>query len=128
MSHKGTTWLRLWLAAILFISVRLSAADADGNVVTAAILASWCEPYRTSDSSAEPCWSYVEVMRAFAANAPPEATGHSMVKCLPPTITTPELIRVFLRYMDTHPQVGTEPAGRVQLMAYQAAYPCSTVP
>ena len=115
-------------ATALVVGSRLLAADAESNYVTAAVLASWCEPYRTSDNSPEPCWSFIEAMRAYVTNAAPDAPRHSMVKCLPPTITTLELIRIFLRYMDTHPQVGKMPAGGVQLMAYQAAYPCAMAP
>jgi hypothetical protein len=108
----------------------ISAAD------TAQEMAGYCEAYRTTVTvspqvfklTATPesrvCWGAFSVIQGLGAVWDPGAKHSQLGVCLPEGSTRTELVKVFLRYMDVHPQVGHLHFEQVVVTAIQEAWPC----
>ena len=122
---------------LVFLSVAAPAlrAAADEHI-TAGEVASWCEPYRTAvlkdhnvavqvTADSQVCWGAFIAIQQFAATEFPGDRNGALHQCLPPASDLVELIKVFLHYSDTHPEMGHWKFTDVVLKALWAAYPCS---
>jgi hypothetical protein len=107
---------------------------------TAQEMAGYCDPYRTavvigpneikvnSDANSQFCWgafSVVQDLGTFVLYSDQgKAKGVALGLCLPPKSTRLELLKVFLRYSDQHPEHGHYSFGSVVVQALKEAFPC----
>jgi Rap1a immunity proteins len=126
------------LAAIVLTAAASQGTYADERgPATAAEVASSCEPFRTAvlagdTATYEHSWHSEQCYGAFMAIhqliglrwAEQTAETPVLLICAPVTSRDIELIRVFLHYMDEHPQEGHEQFVSPMLSALQGAYPC----
>jgi hypothetical protein len=101
---------------------------------TAQEMAGYCEPYRTAvvtkpgevsvptrDLNSQYCWGAFAAVQEFYVQG-------DLGLCLPERSSRLELVKVFIRYMDQHPNTGHERFGRVLLLAMADAFPCPKKP
>jgi hypothetical protein len=93
---------------------RMAHHDTDGNVRGF---------HSTSDTGY--CWGAFSTIQDVGQIWWPDSPNRTALwLCLPPDGTTLELVKVFIRYMDEHPNRGHERFGLVVLDSLREAYPC----
>jgi hypothetical protein len=128
---------RSQLALVILLIVGTPSAralDAQGNI-TAGEMTSWCEPYRaavlkdhqvtvqaTRDSRV--CFGAFMAIQQLSVTMLPGESRNALRECLPPSTTLVELIKVFIRYSDMHPEMGHWRFTDVALNSLAAAFPC----
>src|SRR5260370_40193198 len=93
-------------------------ARADTGLFSASEVTSWCQPYRTAvlnedhisvqgTAESQACFgAFVAIQQLGATTSGRTATKSLLGMCLPPESRTIDLIKVFLRYSDEHPEQG----------------------
>ena len=123
------------LAALLLVS---GVAHADRERISVAEVASWCQPFKnavlngdeysmhsTRDSAR--CFGAFVVIQQLAATTWDVSSTETILKtCIPPEVRMTDLIKVFLRYAEAHPEQGHYKFTDVAVFALQTAYPCPT--
>jgi hypothetical protein len=107
-------------------------------------MASYCEPYRHATTTGHNpdgsenidvpgatvqsayCWGAFALFQDLSRMIPSNYPAPYLPMCTPPHATRLELLKVFLRFMDEHPERGHEPFGWVLSSAIWAAYPRPT--
>lgn len=121
--------------AILALLLTWNAARAEETAITAGELASWCQPYRTATvsnhnitvqatSESQVCYGAFLAIQQFAATTLGSDHASILKTCVAEKSGLLELIKVFLHYMDEHPERGHEKFTNVVLSSLWAAYPC----
>jgi hypothetical protein len=125
---------RLTLAMILLLGVGIARAK-ESNLESAAAMQSNCRPFASASTKGEfisapqtfdtgICWGAFLAIQEFVVT-PWTPEGPGIVPICPKTGTDrAEMIRVFIRYVDMHPQRGGEQFTHVVLNALWEAYPC----
>ena len=138
LGQTQLTQSRLFARLFYFKPCRFCAwASENEGYFTAAELASWCEPYRTAllKGSGVAEQGNAESDRCFGVFMAVQQFGNTHCLDDPPGRTTlrtcfleqgwpTELMRVFLRYMDTHPERGYQRFAEEVLSSLWSAYPC----
>lgn len=119
------------IASLMFgyvVAGACSSAKAD----TASQLFGLCQPYMQKarivtggiiiPPDGAQCWSYFAAVQDFGAIANKGKTYLPM--CLPPEGTRDQLIRIFMRYAEAHPELFHEHAAWVVVAAVNGAFPC----
>jgi hypothetical protein len=134
-SAMTTTKWALALLGLLAGLMRVGAASAE----TALEMAGYCEPYRTAvmtgpnevrvnaNANSHACWgafAAVQGLGTISFPDTPEQQHTALWLCLPEKSTRAELIKVYLRYVDQHPNEGHKDFGVVVLNALWQAFPC----
>jgi hypothetical protein len=106
---------------------------------SAAEVASWCEPYRTAvitgdkiavraTAASRVCYGAFVAIQQLMGSSWGTSPGSILRTCEPPTSGLVELIKVFLLYVDQHPERGHEKFTDIALVSLWKAYPCATTP
>jgi hypothetical protein len=130
-----TKWL-LVSAAIYFGSVHAFAGES--IFPTAGEMASWCQPYKTATlkgdqvsgdftMESQMCKGAFMTIQQIGTTAL-DGSNDVLKICFPVQSRTSELIKVFSKYVDDHPERGHEKFTDVALAAFWDAYPCSQKP
>jgi len=120
------------LLTMLLACSAVQASDAEGYI-TAEEVGSWCQPYRTATvteghvnvdatSESQVCFGAFIAVQQFTgltSNSTP-----MLGACVPPEVRLTELIKVFLRYLDTHPEKGHQRFSVTVMQSLRDAYPC----
>jgi hypothetical protein len=130
---------RCWVALLIILATAgasaTRASDEGGGMLTAGEVASWCEPYRTAfingnsvsaqnNLTTQTCFGAFLAIQQLATTRLLGASRGALRLCLPPTSTTVELVKVFIRYAVTHPEVDHTKFTDVALASLWAAFPC----
>jgi hypothetical protein len=103
---------------------------------TAQEMAGYCQPYRAAvvtgpgeikvdaDANSQYCWGAFSAVQDLGNLALGKAQRATLRLCLPSKSTRLELLKVFLRYMDQHPELGHYTFGQVVVRALEQAFPC----
>ena len=125
------------LALILLLSVGIARAK-ESNLESAAAMQSNCRPFASASTKGEfisfpqtfdtgICWGAFLAIQEFVVT-PWTPDGPGIVPICPKTeIDRAEMIRVFIRYVDMHPQRGGEQFTHVVINALWEAYPCPSI-
>ena len=128
-------------AILLVLLLACGTAQADEPpVVTAAEMASWCQPFKDavlngaqiskhSTAQSQVClgaFLTFEYLASTSWTAPYAPTKNILKTCIPAGATTTDLIKVFLLYAEEHPERGHYKFTDILLWSLQAAYPCPT--
>ena len=108
----------------------------NGGPITAAEMASWCEPYRKAvikgdtvsvppGPSAELCYGAFLAIQQLGATTLTTPTDSMLRVCAPAQATPLSFIKAFLAYYDAHPDQAQERFAGIALKALWAAYPCT---
>ena len=60
----------------------------------------------------------------WAASDKTNHRNHAMSYCFPDSVTNGQMLRVFVKYLDEHPQDLHEPAALLYIEAMRKAFPC----
>jgi hypothetical protein len=112
------------------------ANAATAGPITAAEMASWCEPYRKAvikgDSisvapgpATELCYGAFLAIQQLSATTVSAPTDSILRICAPPQATPLSFVKTFLAYSDAHPEQAQERFAGIALKALWAAYPCA---
>ena len=112
------------------------ASPENSGPITAAEMASWCEPYRKAvikgDSvsvppgpSAELCYGAFLAIQQLSATTLTAPTDSILRVCAPAEATPLSFIKAFLAYYDAHRDQAQERFAGIALKALWAAYPCA---
>jgi hypothetical protein len=131
MSARGRVFTAIVIACCLVPAPRAVAAD------TAAEVAGLCDGFRGArhdpdghvrgfeqTSDAGHCWGTFSAIQDVGAITLDSPNRTALWLCLPPEGTTLEFVKVFIRYMDEHPNRGHERFGLVVLDSLREAFPC----
>jgi hypothetical protein len=124
----------LFALSALSPSGRCAGAESSGPI-TAAEMASWCEPYRKAvikgdtvsvppGPLAELCYGAFLAIQQLSATTLTAPTDSLLRVCAPAQATPLSFIKAFLTYYDAHPDQAQERFAGVALKALWAAYPC----
>jgi hypothetical protein len=116
-------------------SGRCASAENSGPI-TAAEMASWCEPYRKAvikgDSvsvppgpSAELCYGAFLAIQQLSGTTVTTPADSILRVCAPADATPLSFIKAFLAYYDAHRDQAQERFAGIALKALWAAYPCA---
>jgi hypothetical protein len=81
-----------------------------------------------ADPSAAFCWGAFTVLRGVTAILSDDHTTMALHVCAPTEATVSQYIRIFLKYVDEHPEVAHEDFDFVALSALIRAFPCKPRP
>jgi Rap1a immunity proteins len=117
---------------------RSARADNPDDEYTASEVSSWCQPYRApllkngvatvqQSPMGQFCFGAFFTLAAMTAVPSADAVGATPALgiCPPDNSRTSDFIRIFLHYMDEHPEQGPEFFLSVAVTAFRNAYPCS---
>ena len=125
-----------WLLLLLSLgSANIQAGEAEG-FITAEEMASWCQPYKAavvrdsqvlvnSTSDSQVCFGAFLATQQVSGTLKANQTGTILGVCVPPNVRLTELIKVFLRYSDVHPEFGHDRFFNVVWGSLRKAYPCA---
>jgi hypothetical protein len=125
--------------ALLFLAGGLIFA-VPSRAETSAQMAGFCEPYRAafyvgegkirvkSNENSFVCWGAFASIQGLGTLVLREGDGTMLHLCLPARSGRLELIKVFIRYMDQHPNRGHEDFGPLVLDSLWEAFPCPVRP
>jgi Rap1a immunity proteins len=135
---------RCRMRTIPLVSTRVLFAGAaraeEQGQISAAEVASWCEPYRTAvlsnnhvtvktTAQSPVCWGAFLAIQQLGSIYERDDSSESILRtCSPPNSRLTEFIKIFLRYSDEHPERGHEKFIQVALDSLWKAYPCSARP
>ena len=121
-------------APVLVLSLLLVSNPASAE--SAAQMASLCRPILTAQMSAEGgilmgqtfeigmCWgAFATIQEAFAW-ASSDLEKRFFGVCFPEKNTRSQLVRIFVRYVDEHPELGHEEFFSVAFTALREVFPC----
>ena len=122
------------MVLLVMVAASLWAADESGPI-TAGEMASWCEPYRTAlldgasvhvqaTPQSQVCFGAFLAVQQLAVTTLPGDPRGALRVCLPETSTTAELIKVFVHFSDTHPELGHRRFSYVLLQSLWSSFPC----
>jgi len=127
---KAVTLL-LAIASTSFLDVHSVFAQGQETALEAE---SWCRPITTLELNGSnlsipggmpmKCWGAFMAIQQMATVRTDR--GAEQRFCLPPTTTRLELIKVFVRYSEQHPQFGHRTFGELAAVALADAFPCPT--
>ena len=124
----------LVLSILLLASPR--AFGGDELYGTAIRVASWCAPYRsarvTDEGVSVPeqgkeldlCWGAFLAIQQMSKLGVDGSDRTVINACVPPEVRTLEYVLVFLKYVESHPEVGHERFLNVAVRAIRQAFPC----
>jgi hypothetical protein len=123
---------RLTMLALL---LACGAAQADQGPITAADVASWCQPFRTAilsdghismqgTSDSQVCYGAFMAIQQLAATTLSSKNDSVLKACVPANVGLVEIIKVFLHYADEHPERGHDKFTDIVLSSLWTAYPC----
>jgi hypothetical protein len=81
-----------------------------------------------ADPRAAFCWGAFTVLRGVTTILSDDHTTMALHVCAPTEATVSQYIRIFLRFVDDHPEVAHEDFDFVALMALIRAFPCKPRP
>jgi hypothetical protein len=121
---------------LTLVAISTLARADDRGPITAGEVASWCEPYRTAvlkgasvtvqvTPESQICYGAFLTIQQLAAATYSSHSGSILRICGPPTSGLVEYIKIFLRYSDTHPEMGHLKFSDVALNSLWNAFPCS---
>ena len=74
------------------------------------------------------CFGFIDgansAQQVWAASDKTNHRNHSMGYCFPDAVTNGQMLRVFVKYLDDHPQDLHEPAALLYIEAMRRAFPC----
>jgi hypothetical protein len=74
------------------------------------------------------CFGFIDgansAQQVWAASDKANHRNHAMSYCFPDAVTNGEMLRVFVKYLDAHPEVLHEPAALLYIEAMRKAFPC----
>jgi Rap1a immunity proteins len=127
-----------WILLCLPLSAIAGSHQAsEEKYPTAEEMMGWCDAYKTSTSDGElitvtstmhsqACYGAFLTAQQFATTALDRRSRTSVLKvCVPGNAGLLELMKVFMHYMDEHPQRGHEKFTDVLLASWWEAWPCS---
>jgi hypothetical protein len=111
------------------------AVAQNGQGDSALEVQSWCRPYATVEvlpngllnapqgSEAQFCWGAFAAIQELSVTT--YGTGGTMLHtCPPPDSTRLQFIKIFLGYVDEHPERANLPFANVAVAALERAFPC----
>lgn len=124
---------KIILLTLLLACGTVQAGEAEGYI-TAEEVGSWCEPYKTATVSeghvnvnatddSRVCFGAfiaVQQLTILKMNTSTPVLG----SCIAPEVRLTELIKVFLRYLEVHPEKGHQRFSTIVLASLRGAYPC----
>ncbi|MGA7225461.1 MAG: Rap1a/Tai family immunity protein, partial [Candidatus Acidiferrales bacterium] len=74
------------------------------------------------------CFGFIDgansAHQVWAASDKTNHRNHAMSYCFPDSVTNGQMLRVFVKYLDEHPQDLHEPAALLYIEAMRRAFPC----
>ncbi len=74
------------------------------------------------------CFGFIDgansAQQVWAASDKTNHRNHAMSYCFPDSVTNGQMLRVFVKYLDDHPQDLHEPAALLYIEAMRKAFPC----
>lgn len=132
--------MRAWIWPV---ALALAGWSQCSSAESAADMASFCDPYRqavitgrTVDGSgvlnvpaasvnSNFCWGAFAMFQGLLVVTPYGRDEHPyLLVCAPPTSSRLELVKIFLRYMDEHPETGHEDFAKLLLRVMWKTFPC----
>jgi hypothetical protein len=81
---------------------------------------------RLHGDQAHICWGFIGAMQSVSTLTATASSSRPMLgACLPPDGTTAQLVRVFVNFANSHPELLHEKPGLVALWAFRASFPCN---
>lgn len=130
--------------AAVFLTITLALLPPPAMADTAEEMATACAPYRAAEvrnegdhqmvfvpaptMDSEVCWGAFTAFQQLAVIALYPHKEPSLEVCLPPNGGRVELIKVFLKYVEDHPEKLHENFALVLLQAMWKAFPCPHSP
>lgn len=123
--------------AILLILIATSAKSANTDVETTLEVQSWCQPFKTveiqsdhsiaipTDFNTGSCWgAFAAIQDLSGLVDAPRAHTPILLFCPPETGSRLQYIKIFLRYVDQHPEQGHLGFAGTARLALAEAFPC----
>jgi hypothetical protein len=127
--------MRKAIMLVLLLACGAAQVCRAEGFITAEEVASWCQPYRTAvvrdaqvsvsaTADSPVCFGAFLATQQFINVNLSSGTPPIFGVCAPPESTATELIKVYLRYLDEHPEQGHQRFSIVVLASLRNAYPC----
>jgi Rap1a immunity proteins len=136
IGRQGDRSIKTLLAAVLVLAAGLAAPQARA-IDTAGQVVDQCENSRhaikidgvvqgfESDSRTGYCWGAVSAVQDVGNILLESPNRTALWLCLPTKATTFDMVKIFIRCMDEHPNRRYERFGLVLLDSLREAYPCA---
>jgi hypothetical protein len=132
------TTVRTAIPAIVALLLSFSSWGAEMEDETALQVQSWCREVINAKLGANDtillkrsnfytgfCWGAFASIQQFSTYVPRGSTDRLLYICTPPTSTRLQLIKIFSKYVDDHPETAHEDFSDIAFQALVKAFPCS---
>lgn len=133
--------MKIILIAVVIPLCLMVSASAHAQTTTGADIVSKCKQAVRdvdNDTSADKppvksfdvgfCFGFIDgansAQQVWAASDRTNHRNHPMGYCFPDAVTNGQMLRVFVKYLDEHPQDLHEPAALLYIEAMRRAFPC----
>ena len=117
-------------AAVTAILLGLAPLVARADMETALKVEGWCKPVADGNYSAQTphvdlCWGAFAALQGLSVIGLPDGHTRALGICDPPGSTRLQLIKIFVKYVNDHPETAHELFAIIAQRSLAKAFPCA---